>query len=201
MAEAMGMTLPGAGTAPAVSTRRLALAKESGRQIVRLIREGISARDILNAKSIENGIRVLHALGGSTNTIIHILALANELNLLDDINLDLIEKIGETIPCITAIQPSGPYTVGDLDEAGGIQGVMKRLEAHLHLDCMTVNCATVGENLARAEVYNADMIRPLEEPVYEGGLAVLKGNLANSAIARPPFLPRRCGIMSGGTGV
>ena len=190
MAEAMGMTLPGAGTAPAVSTKRLALAKESGRQIVRLIREGISARDILNAKSIENGICVLHALGGSTNTIIHILALANELNLLDDINLDLIEKIGETIPCITAIQPSGPYTVGDLDEAGGIQGVMKRLEAHLHLDCMTVNCATVGENLARAEVYNADMIRPLEEPVYEGGLAVLKGNLANSAIARPSILAK-----------
>ncbi len=190
MAEAMGMALPGAGTAPAISTKRLMLAKQSGRQIVRLIHEGISARDVLHAGSLENGIKVLHALGGSTNTILHLLALANELDILDAINLDFIEKAGEQIGCITAIQPSGPYTVGDLDEAGGIQAVMKRLEKHLNLDCLTVTGATVGENLKNAQVYNADMIHPLDEPVYQGGLAVLRGNLATNAIARPSIIPR-----------
>ena len=190
MAEAMGMSLPGAGTAPAVSTKRLMLAKQSGRQIVQMIHDGISARDVLNAKSIENGIKVLHALGGSTNTILHILALANELDILDTINLDVIEKIGEDIGCITAIQPSGPYTVGDMDEAGGIQAVMKQLEGKLNLDCITVTGKTVGDNLKIAQVYNEDMIHPLDKPVYEGGLAVLKGNLATNAIARPSIIPQ-----------
>jgi dihydroxy-acid dehydratase len=188
MAEAIGLTLPGGGTAPAVSSKRLWIAKNSGRKIMDLIRDGISARDILTEKSILNAIMVLHALGGSTNTILHILALVHELNLDDKIDLRTIEALGEKIPCITAIQPSGPYTVGDLDDAGGIQGVMKQLEAHLDLDVMTVTGKNLSENLKTAKVKNEDMIHPLDHPVYKGGLAVLSGNLAKSAIARPTII-------------
>ncbi len=190
MAEAIGLALPGAGTAPAVSSRRLWLAKNSGRKIVDLIMQGISARDILTEKSLVNAIKVLHALGGSTNTILHILALSHELDLDDRINLELIERLSEEIPCITAIQPSGPYTVGDMDEAGGIQAVMKQLKSRLNLDVMTVTGKTLGENLKTARVENEDMIHPLSNPVYSGGLAVLRGNLAKSAIARPTIIEK-----------
>lgn len=188
MAEALGLTLPGAGTAPASSSRRLWHAKHSGRQIVKLVMEGLRPRDVLTEKSILNAIKVLHALGGSTNSVIHLLALVNELDLNDKINVKTFDVLSQEIPCITPIQPSGPYTFADLSDAGGIQGIMKQISGSLDLDVLTVTGETLRKNLEKATISNPEVIRPVSNPVYKGGLAVLSGNLANSAISRPTVI-------------
>jgi dihydroxy-acid dehydratase len=197
LSEALGLALPGAGTASAVSSSRRWHAKNSGRQIVKLVMEGIRARDILTEKSILNGIKVLHALGGSTNSIIHLLALVNELDLNDKINIKTFDTLSQETPCITPIQPCGPYTIADFDEAGGIQALMKELESRLDLDVMTVTGKTLGQNLEKATVRRKEVIRPLSDPVYKGGLAVLSGNLAKSAVARPTVIVKEMLVHKG----
>lgn len=188
--EALGLSLPGNATTCAGTAALQRLAKRAGRQIVELVDADLKPGDIVTRDAMENAIRVLHAIGGGTNAIVHILALAHEMHMLDDINLKLIEKLGLDTPCITPVKPSGPYHLQDLGEAGGVQAVMKRLGALIHPEPITVNGNTVGRNVEQAEIVLPEVIRPLENPVFQEGLFVLHGNLADSAIVRPTVVAK-----------
>jgi len=188
--EALGMSLPGNATTCAGTSPLLRLAKRAGRRIVELVDEDVKARDIMTPAAMENAIHVLHAIGGGTNAIVHILALAKEMDMLDRINLPLIEELGKSTPCITPIKPSGPYHLQDLGEAGGVQGVMKRLGDRIHRECVTVNGKTVGQNVDEAKIVLPEIIRPLDHPVFSEGLYVMHGNLADSAIVRPTVVSK-----------
>ena len=185
LAEAIGLSLPGVATTPAVAAKKLRQAKATGQQIMTLVEKGITSHQIITKQSLTNAIRVLHAIGGSTNAIIHLLAMAYEMRFDEDIDLDFIEKLGQETPCIANVRPSGPYTVEDFDEAGGIQAIMKRLAGSLNKDAITVTGKTVGENLEPIKEKDSQVIKPLEDPVSKGGLAVLSGSLAESAVVRP----------------
>jgi dihydroxy-acid dehydratase len=191
LAEAVGLALPGSGTAPAVSAQRLWFAKQAGRQIMTLLREDLRPSQIITPQALENMIRVLHAIGGSTNAVLHILALAQELDLGDVIRLETVETLSKEVDCFVAVRPSGPYTMQDFDEAGGIPAVMKSLGSRLHLECRTVTGATVEENLRKARVRRPEVIHSVDQPVFRGGLAVLRGSLATSAVVRPTVVPEQ----------
>jgi len=188
LTEALGLSLPGVSTTPAVSAMKIRQAKQSGQHIVKLIQEGHTSSKIITKKSLANAIRVLHAIGGSTNAIIHLLAVAYEMRFDDDINLRYIERLGQETPCIANVRPNGPYTLADFDEAGGVQAVMKRLEHVLNKDAFTVNGQILGANLERVELRESPVIKTLKDPVSKGGLAVLSGNLARSAVVRPTVI-------------
>jgi dihydroxy-acid dehydratase len=190
LAEALGLTLPGAGTAPAVSAKRLWLAKESGRQIVRLVERDITSSKIITRANLTNAIRVLHAIGGSTNAVIHLLAIGYEMEFDDSITLELVEQCGQETPCIAAVRPSGPYTMEDFDEAGGIQAIMKKIEPMLNTDVLSVTGKTLGKNLGEISFDDSPVIRGLNNPVAKGGLAILRGNLARSAVVRPTVIAK-----------
>ena len=189
LAEALGLALPGAATALAVSAKRLRIAKESGRQIVRLLERSITSSRIITPANIFNAIRVLHAIGGSTNAVLHLLAIAYEKGFDKEIDLELVERLGQETPCIAAVRPSGPYTMGDFDEAGGVQAVMKRIESSLKTEVLTVTGATVADNLAQVTLDDSPVIRDPRNPVNRGGLAILRGSLAQSAVVRPTVIP------------
>jgi dihydroxy-acid dehydratase len=191
LSEAVGLALPGSGTAPAVSAQRLWFARQAGRRIVTLVQEGLRSRDILTSAALENMIRVLHAIGGSTNAILHILALAQELDLAHEITLETVARLSAEVSCIVSVRPNGAHTMADFDEAGGIPAVMASLRDQLHLDCRTVTGASVGQNLRSAGVRRAEVIRPLDQPVFRGGLAILRGSLAASAVVRPTVVPEQ----------
>jgi dihydroxy-acid dehydratase len=191
LAEAVGLALPGSATAPAPTAQRLWFAKQSGRRIVDLVREGLRPSRIVTAEALENMIVVLHAIGGSTNAVLHILALAQELDLGEKITLETIARLSQEVDCIVNVRPSGTYTMQDFDEAGGIPAVMRRLDRRLHLESLTVTGRTVGENVVGAAVRCEDVIRPLDQPVFRGGLAILRGSLATSAVVRPTVVPER----------
>jgi len=175
--EAMGMSLPGCATALAVSAEKDRIAYGSGMRVVELARQDISARKIVTAKAIENGITVDMALGGSTNTCLHIPAVAHEAGI--SLELETFDRISARVPHISNLRPGGDYLMEDLDAAGGIPAVMKRLGDRLH-DCMTVCGKTVAEIGAQAEICDDDIIRSLDNPWHpEGGIAVLRGNLAS----------------------
>jgi dihydroxy-acid dehydratase len=175
--EALGMSLPGCATPPAVSAERLRVAKATGERIVGLVKEDLKPRDILSPDSFENAIMVDMALGGSTNTVLHVTAIANEADV--DLPLSTFDKLSRRVSHICSMIPSGPYDMKELDEAGGIPAVMKQLEKALNLNAATVTGKTVKENIASAVVLNPEVIRPLDNPVHkEGGIAVLTGNLA-----------------------
>jgi dihydroxy-acid dehydratase len=175
--EALGMSLPGSATIPAVDARRLGVAKHSGMQIMRLIEKDVRPHDIMTHDAFENAIRVDMALGGSTNTLLHLPAIASQLNI--DLSLELFDKLSRETPHLCNMDPSGPYTLKDLDEAGGIPVVLKELGDRVHTDALTVTGKTLGENIGDAAVLNKEVIRPREDPVHEeGGISVLKGSLA-----------------------
>lgn len=175
--EALGMSLPGCATPPAVSAERLRIAKATGERVIGLVNEDLKPRDILSSDSFENAIMVDMALGGSTNTVLHVTAIASEAEV--DLPLSLFDKLSRRVPHLSSMIPSGPYDMQDLDEAGGIPALIKELREALHLNAVTVTGQTVKENIANAVVLNADVIRPRDNPVHpEGGIAVLKGNLA-----------------------
>jgi len=175
--EALGMSLPGCATPPAVSAERLRVAKATGERIVGLVKEDLKPRDILSPDSFENAIMVDMALGGSTNTVLHVTAIANEADV--DLPLSTFDKLSRRVSHICSMIPSGPYDMKELDEAGGIPAVMKQLKKALNLNAATVTGKTVKENIASAVVLNPEVIRPLDNPVHkEGGIAVLTGNLA-----------------------
>ena len=176
--EALGMSLTGCATPVAVSTERLRLAKATGERIVGLVNEDLKPRDILSSESFENAIMVDMALGGSTNTVLHVTAIANEAEI--DLPLSQFDKLSKRVSHICSMIPSGPYDMQELDQAGGIPAVMKQLSGKLHLDAVTVTGKTVKENISSAVVCNPEVIRSLDNPVHkEGGIAVLKGNLAS----------------------
>ncbi len=175
--EALGMSLPGCATPAAVSAERLRISKATGERVVGLVKEDLKPRDILSPDSFENAIMVDMALGGSTNTVLHVTAIANEAEV--DLPLSLFDKLSKQVPHLTSMIPSGPYDMQDLNEAGGIPAVMKVLKNSLHLNTLTVTGKVVKENIESAVVRNPEVIRPLNNPVHqEGGIALLTGNLA-----------------------
>jgi len=174
--EAMGMSLPDCAAAPAVESAKDRIAFESGRRIVELAQKGVTARRIITAESIRNAIAVDLALGGSTNTCLHIPAIAHEAGL--DVPLELFDEMSRKVPHIADLLPGGEYFMEDLFYAGGIPGVLKRLKPHV-ADCLTVSGKSAHEIADAAEILDDDVIRPLDRPYHaEGGIAVLKGNLA-----------------------
>jgi dihydroxy-acid dehydratase len=178
IAESIGMTLPGASSIPAADAGHIRMASECGRRIVEMVWEDLTPSKIQTREAFENAIAVAMAMGCSTNAIIHLIAQARRAG--QDIGLDDFEKASRKVPVIANVRPSGDkYLMEDFFYAGGLPGLMSRIREHLHLDVMTVTGQTLGENIARAEVYNDDVIRTVKDPIYaEGALAVLKGNLA-----------------------
>jgi len=175
--EALGMSLPGCATPSAVSAARLRVAKASGERVVELVTEDLKPLDILTSEAFENAIMVDMALGGSTNTVLHLSAIAREAEV--SLPLTLFDKLSRRVPHLCNMVPSGPYTMEDLDAAGGIPAVMKELSPFLHLNAGTVTGKTVEENIEQAVVLDANVICPVTSPVHrEGGIAILKGNLA-----------------------
>jgi len=175
--EALGMSLPGCATPSAVSAARLRIAKASGERVVELITEDLKPLTILTSEAFENAVMMDMALGGSTNTVLHLSAIAKEAEV--SLPLTLFDKLSRRVSHLCNMVPSGPYTMEDLDAAGGIPAVMKELCPFLHLNAVTVTGKTVEENIEQAVVLDANVIRPLTNPVHrEGGIAILKGNLA-----------------------
>ncbi len=177
LTEALGMSLPKSSTIPAVDARRLRAAKKSGTRIVELIKEDIRPRDILVFEAFENAIRVDMALGGSTNTVLHLPAIASQLGI--ELPLELFDRLSRETPHLCNMDPAGPYTVKDLDEAGGIPVVLKELGNSIHGEVLTVTGKTLGENIRTSTVLNRGVVRSREDPVHEeGGITILKGTLA-----------------------
>lgn len=197
LTESLGMALPQNATTVAGSSVLIRLAKQAGRRIVQLVDEGVRPSDIMTIEAMENAIRVLHAIGGGTNAIVHLLALSHELDLLDSINLEAIERLGLDTPCITPIKPSGPYHLEDLGEAGGIPGVCKRLGSRIHGQAISVSGMTFGDIQKAAVIANDKVIRELNNPVFKDGLYVLHGNLADSAIVRPTVVAQAMHVFKG----
>lgn len=185
--EAMGMMLPGAAAAPATVNERMRLAKETGKAIVNLVKENIRPSDIMTENAFKNAIRTLMAVGGSTNAVIHLIAIARRLGI--ELTLDQFDELSRTTPFIANMRPAGEYQMEDLYKAGGIPAVLNELSPLLHLDEMTVTGKTVGENIKDSTVNPVyrHIIKSLDDPLYkEGGISVLKGNLApNGAIIKP----------------
>ncbi len=179
LTEALGMGLPGNGTIPAVYSARIQLAKHAGMQVMEMVRRNIRPRDIMTEKAVLNALTVDMALGCSTNSMLHLPAIAHEIGM--DFEIDFANGISEKTPNLCHLAPAGPTYMEDLNEAGGVCAVMNELNklGLLHTDCMTVTGKTVGENIRYAENRNPEVIRPVENPYSRtGGLAVLKGNLA-----------------------
>lgn len=178
IAEAIGFTLPGAASIPAPDANHIRMAKACGRHIVDMVWDDHKPSDWMRRESFENCIAAAMAMGCSTNAIVHVVAMGKRAGF--DIGLDDFDEIGRKVPVIANIRPNGDYyLMEDFYYAGGLPAMLKRIEKFLATDCMTVNGKTIGENIADAEVYNDDVIRPLDNPIYDSGaLVVLKGNLA-----------------------
>ncbi|NVM04027.1 MAG: dihydroxy-acid dehydratase [Candidatus Helarchaeota archaeon] len=175
--EAFGMTLPNAATSPAFSRAKIVMAKESGRKIMTLLKEDITPSQIMTKKSLENAIIVDLAIGGSTNSALHLPAIADEMGI--EFDLELFNEYSKKIPSIVNVSPAGQYGVTDLYKAGGIPAVLSRLKDFIHLDCLTVSGKLIKKIIRKVKVLNDEVIRPLSNPVFpEGGTVVLKGNLA-----------------------
>jgi dihydroxy-acid dehydratase len=177
LSEAMGIALPYSATIPAFHSERIRIAKEAGMQIVKLLQEGIVASKIITDRSLRNAAIVDMALGGSTNSILHLMSIAREGG--HRLNLDTFDELSRKIPHLGNIHPSGEFFVNDLHDAGGIPALMKELEPFLNMDCLTVAAKTVRENLAEAKNNNPAVIHTLSDPISkDSGLVVLTGSLA-----------------------
>lgn len=198
VAEAMGMCLPGSATIPATHAARLRSAQAAGRQIVELVERGITARQIINRQGIENAFRVGTAIGGSTNLALHIPAIAYEAGC-DELTLDALEEISRCTPHVAKMNPAAAYNLPDFHDAGGIPAVMRELLPLLHGEALTVSGRSVAANVAHCAAADRRIIRPLAEPwSTQGGLAVLRGNLApRTAITKPAAIDPRQQVFSG----
>jgi dihydroxy-acid dehydratase len=177
LTEALGMALPGNGTIPAVDSRRTQLAREAGRQIMELLANDIHPRDIITPEAIHNAFAVDMALGGSTNSVLHLTAIAHEARI--DFPLHQINEISQRTPNLCKLSPAGEHRVEDLDQAGGVMAVMKELQHLLHLEAMTVSGKPLATLIAEAEVRNREVIRSTSAPYSpSGGITILFGNLA-----------------------
>src|SRR5678815_489488 len=183
--EALGMGLPTNAAIPAVDARRYALAHMAGQRIVEMVHEDLHMSKILKREAFENAIRVVGAIGGSTNAVIHLLAIAGRIGV--DLTLDDWDRLGRGVPCLVNLMPSGKYLMEDFFYAGGLPAVIEDLGELINRDALTVNGKTIGENVAGARCWNRDVIRPTNNPLTkEGGLAVLRGNLCpNGAVIKP----------------
>ncbi|HEY6243642.1 MAG TPA: L-arabinonate dehydratase [Pyrinomonadaceae bacterium] len=185
IAETLGLTLPGASSIPAVDANHSRMATRCGRRIVEMVWEDLKPRDILTESSFDNAITADMAIGGSTNAIIHLIALAGRAGY--QLGLKKFDEISQRTPMIANLRPSGEFLMEDFYYAGGLRALLKELEGSLHLDCLTVSGETLGSNIKDAKVTNDDVIRSLSNPVSSsGGTAVLFGNLApDGAVIKP----------------
>ena len=192
LTEALGMGLKGNGTIPAVYSARIELAKHAGMAVMELVKKGIRPRDIMTEDALMNALTVDMALGCSTNSMLHLPAIAHECGV--ELNLDIANEMSAKTPNLCHLAPAGRTYMEDLDEAGGVYAVMNELNKKglIHTDCMTVTGKTIGENIAGCENLDPGVLRPIEDPYSEtGGIAVLKGNLApeGSVVKRSAVLP------------
>ena len=185
MAEALGIAPTGNAAIPAVDSRRYALAQLSGRRIVEMVREDLRMSKILTRAAFENAIRVNAAIGGSTNAVVHLLAIAGRAGV--PLELDDFDKLGHDLPLLVDLQPSGHFLMEDFYYAGGVPAVVRELGDIIHRDALTVSGKTIGEMTAEAPCWNREVIRPLAEPLKDhAGIAILRGNLApNGAVIKP----------------
>jgi dihydroxy-acid dehydratase len=199
MVEALGVGMPGNAAIPAVDARRNLLAREAGRRIVELVKTDTTLSQILKREAFENAIRANAAIGGSTNAVVHLIAIARRIGV--ELSLDDWDRLGRDIHCLVDIMPSGRYLMEDFFEAGGLPVVLRELAAHglLHAGALTVNGRTIGDNNRDAQCWKPDVIRTLDDPLKrDAGIAVLRGNLApDGAIIKPsaasPHLMRHTG--------
>jgi dihydroxy-acid dehydratase len=192
VAETIGMTLPGASSIPAADANHIRMCSQAGRRVVDMVREDLTPRRILSRESFENSIVVAMAMGCSTNAIIHIIAMARRAG--HAVGLDDFDAASRRVPVIANIRPSGDkYLMEDFYYAGGLEGLMSRITAHLHLGTLTVTGKTLGENIAGAKVFNDDVIRTPQDALYhEGALAVLRGNIApDGCVMKPSACDKR----------
>jgi L-arabonate dehydrase len=197
MVEALGIALPTNAAIPAVDSRRYALAHKAGSRIVEMVREDLRMSKVLTRPAFENAVRAVNAVGGSSNAVIHLLAIAGRVGV--DFALEDWDALGRDVPCVVNLMPSGKYLMEDFYYAGGLPAVLRELGGLIRTDALTVTGKTIGENVAEAPSYDRDVIRPLDNPVLaNGGIAVLRGNLCpNGAIIKPcaasPALMRHTG--------
>jgi len=186
--EAMGMSLPYSAAAMCASAKKDRLAYASGKRIVDLVKKGVTARKVMTREAIENGVRVDMALGGSTNTVLHLMAIANEAGL--ELDLEAFDRLSRETPHLTNFRPAGDMMMEDLDAAGGVPAVMQRLRDRLN-DCPTVSGLSTRAIAEAAKVYSDDLIRPLDRAHHrEGGIAVLRGNLCpDGAVIKQSAVP------------
>jgi dihydroxy-acid dehydratase len=191
IAETLGFTLPGASSIPAVDANHARMATNCGRRIVEMVWEDLKPSDILTKESFENAITSDMAIGGSTNAIIHLVAMAGRRGM--KLALKKFDEISQRAPMIANLRPSGQFLMEDFYYAGGLRALLGQIRDLLHLDCLTVNGKTLGENIEGAKIYNNDVIRSLDNPVApQGGTAILYGNLApNGAVIKPTAAEKR----------
>ncbi|MFT8347373.1 dihydroxy-acid dehydratase [Clostridium saccharoperbutylacetonicum] len=192
LCEVLGIALPGNGTIPAVFSERIRLAKKAGMAVMEMLKKDIKPRDIINERSIQNALKADMALGCSTNSVLHITAIANEAKV--EMNLDIINDLSAKTPDLCKLAPASDVQIEDLYAAGGISAVLNELSKKniLDLDCMTVTGKTVGENIKGAQVKDYEVIRPIDNPFSQtGGIAILRGNLAKdgAVVKRAAVLP------------
>jgi dihydroxy-acid dehydratase len=182
--ESLGMTLPYMATAKSTGMERARLAEDSGRAIMNLLEKNLTPSKIMTEQAFRNAITVDMALGGSTNTVLHLKAVAHEFGY--DLDLSLFDEISRKTPHICNMAPAGPYKISDLHDAGGIPGVMKRLGSKLNTTVLTASGKSLGENIENTQIFNDEIIRPLHNPFHkEGGMAILQGSLApNKAVTK-----------------
>ncbi|PYY07097.1 MAG: dihydroxy-acid dehydratase [Acidobacteria bacterium] len=197
VAEVLGFSLPGASSIPAVDANHPKMANRSGRRIVEMVWEDLKPRDFLSRASFRNAITTVLALSGSTNAVIHMLALAGRAGI--KLGLDDFDELSSTTPVLANLRPSGKYLMEDFYYAGGLSALLKALASHLELSCLTITGKTLGENISPAEIYNSDVIRSVDNPAFSsGGLTILRGNLAPNgavikAVAADPALLKHSG--------
>jgi len=202
LAEAMGMSVPGGALVPAVYAERLRLAEDTGKAIVNLTLQQINADQIITMKSLENAVRVLMATGGSTNAILHLSAIAAELDIPAETMMEAYQRISESTPQIAKVNPASKYNMEDFYKAGGIPKVMQEIHTLLHLDSMTVSGESVRQNLQEYKFkypFDANVIREFNEPFSKGkGVAILRGNLApDTAVTKPAAIVPHMHTFSG----
>ncbi|HMS67662.1 MAG TPA: IlvD/Edd family dehydratase, partial [Saprospiraceae bacterium] len=185
MVESLGLTLPGAAAIPAVDARKKVMAQLSGRRIVEMVREDLTLSKVLTREAFENAIKLNAAVGGSTNFIIHLTAIARRIGV--ELELSEFDTLGSQIPLLVNLKPSGKFLMEDFYYAGGLPVVIREMAEHLHGGCITVNGKTIAENNKKSPNYNEEVITPLSKPLKQAaGIAVLKGNLcADGAIIKP----------------
>ncbi len=192
LTETLGMSLPTCGTALALSDRKKSIAKESGERIVDMVKEDLKPSKIMTQEAFENAVAVDMALGGSSNTALHIPAIASELEDKGlNVTIDIFDEISQKVPHIAILSPAGENTIEDLDNAGGIPAVLKDIESKINKECLSCSGKTIGEIIDGAEIKDDSIIHPIDDPVHEvGGLAILKGNLApNGSIVKSGAVP------------